>query len=197
MYLTDEREKTLKDVITQVEPELFKKVTWLEVKDFELLVSLNVFNWPLMNDAIYKFKRYEDSSLEYSWINRHAWENVWLFDTTITEEEFRDLVEATDEEKEEAENIVKKYGKEDNKLLKAIIESIIACWWIWNYSKNIYPYIKVYYSDLYNSYSDRDHFVAAVNATVQRYTEWMDSFSWTEIFITKWKWTGTFFLKDE
>ena len=27
MYLTDEREKTLKDVITQVEPELFKKVT--------------------------------------------------------------------------------------------------------------------------------------------------------------------------
>jgi hypothetical protein len=27
MYLTDNREKCLKDVITQVEPELFKKVT--------------------------------------------------------------------------------------------------------------------------------------------------------------------------
>lgn len=91
MYLTDERERTLKDVITQVEPELFKKVTWLEVKDFELLVSLNVFNWPLMNDAIYKFKRYEDSSFEYAWLNRHQWENIWLFDTTITEAEFREM----------------------------------------------------------------------------------------------------------
>lgn len=27
MYLTDNREKCLKDVVTQVEPELFKKVT--------------------------------------------------------------------------------------------------------------------------------------------------------------------------
>ena len=40
MYLTDYREKSLKDVITQLEPGLFKKVTGLEVKDFELLVSL-------------------------------------------------------------------------------------------------------------------------------------------------------------
>lgn len=91
MYLTDNREKCLKDVITQVEPELFKKVTWLTVKDFELLVSLWLFNWNLMNQAVYSFKRYEDSSLEYSWINRHAFEEkVWWFDQTITVEEFRD-----------------------------------------------------------------------------------------------------------
>ena len=44
MYLTDYREYSLKDVITQLEPELFKKVAGLDVKDFELLVSLNVFN---------------------------------------------------------------------------------------------------------------------------------------------------------
>ncbi len=31
----------------------------------------NVFNSALMNDAIYKFKRYEDASLEYIGINRH------------------------------------------------------------------------------------------------------------------------------
>ena len=37
MYLTDYRESSLKDVITQLEPGLFKKVTGLEVKDFELL----------------------------------------------------------------------------------------------------------------------------------------------------------------
>jgi hypothetical protein len=65
MYLTDYREHSLKDVITQLEPGLFKKVTGLEVSDFELLVSLGVFNSSMMNDAVYKFKRYEDASLEY------------------------------------------------------------------------------------------------------------------------------------
>ena len=89
MYLTDNREKCLKDVVTQVEPELFKKVTWLTVQDFELLVSLWLFNWNLMNQAVYSFKRYEDSSLEYAGINRHEFEGkVWWFDQTITKEEF-------------------------------------------------------------------------------------------------------------
>ena len=55
MYLTDYRERCLKDVITQLEPGLFKKVTGLSVKDFELLVSLGVFNDPLMNDAPARF----------------------------------------------------------------------------------------------------------------------------------------------
>lgn len=65
MYLTDYREHCLKDVITQLELGLFKKVTGLDVKDFELLVSFGVFNSEKMNDAIYKFKRYEDASLDY------------------------------------------------------------------------------------------------------------------------------------
>lgn len=197
MYLTDNREKCLKDLITQVEPELFKKVTWLAVKDFELLVSLWLFNGDLMNQAVYSFKRYEDSSLEYSGINRHELEEkVWWFDQTITVDEFYAPREASPEWKEMAINIVKKYEKENNELLKAIVESIIANWWIWNYSKHIYPYIKSYYIDLYSNYKDWDHFVATVNATVQRYTKWMDSFRWTEIFISEWKWTWTFRLKD-
>ncbi|MDE7383346.1 MAG: hypothetical protein K2M99_05605, partial [Treponemataceae bacterium] len=84
MYLTDYREQTLKEVITQLEPGLFKKVTGLDVKDFELLVSLNVFNGPLMNDAVFKFKRYEDSSLSYTGINRHSSDTVvGGFDTVI------------------------------------------------------------------------------------------------------------------
>ena len=92
MYLTDYRERTLKDVITQLEPGLFKKVSGLDVKDFELLVSLGVFNGPLMNDAIFKFKRYEDSSLVYTGINRHGSEvSVGLFDTTITVEEYNEM----------------------------------------------------------------------------------------------------------
>lgn len=89
MYLTDYREKSLKDVITQLEPGLFKKVTGLNVKDFELLVSLGVFNSALMNDAVYKFKRYEDASLEYTGLNKHGDEGIGLYDTVITAEEYR------------------------------------------------------------------------------------------------------------
>jgi hypothetical protein len=89
MYLTDYRERSLKDVITQLEPGLFKKVTGLSVKDFELLVSLDVFNSALMNDAIYKFKRYEDSSLEYVGINRHAGEAVGLYDTVLSPSDYQ------------------------------------------------------------------------------------------------------------
>ena len=51
-------------------------MTGLNVKDFELLVSLNVFNEALMNDAVYKFKRYEDASLSYTGIDRHAGESI-------------------------------------------------------------------------------------------------------------------------
>jgi hypothetical protein len=87
MYLTDYRERTLKDVITQLEPGLFKRVTGLSMKDFELLVSLGVFNSGLMNDAVYKFKRYEDASLSYTGINKHAGEDIGLYDTVITQDD--------------------------------------------------------------------------------------------------------------
>lgn len=88
MYLTDYREYSLKDVITQLEPSLFKKVTGLTVKDFDLLVSLGVFNEALMNDAVYKFKRYEDSSLNYTGINKHEGEKVGLFNTVISKDDY-------------------------------------------------------------------------------------------------------------
>lgn len=88
MYLTDYREYSLQDVITQLEPELFKKVTGLDVKDFELLVSLNVFNEALMNDAVYKFKRYEDASLIYTGIDKHSGESVGLYSTVISREDY-------------------------------------------------------------------------------------------------------------
>lgn len=88
MYLTDYREYSLKDVITQLEPSLFKKVTGLDVKDFELLVSLNVFNESLMNDAVYKFKRYEDASLSYTGIDRHAGEQIGLYSTVVSKDDY-------------------------------------------------------------------------------------------------------------
>ena len=90
MYLTDYRERTLKDVITKLEPGLFKKVTGLTPKDFELLVSLGVFNSALMNDAVYKFKRYEDSSLVYTGVDKHEGEKIGLYDTVLSREEYKD-----------------------------------------------------------------------------------------------------------
>ena len=94
MYLSDFREMSLKDVITQFEPALFRKVTGLTIKDFELLVSLNVFNDSVMNDAVYHFKRYEDASLEYTGINKHVDdENVGLFSTVISKDEYERMDE--------------------------------------------------------------------------------------------------------
>lgn len=89
MYLTDYRERTLKDVITQLEPGLFKKVTSLSVSDFELLLSIGLFNSTLMNSAVFSFKRYEDTSLSYSGITKHEPSEVGLFDTVISSNEFK------------------------------------------------------------------------------------------------------------
>ncbi|KAF0208237.1 MAG: putative restriction [Actinobacteria bacterium] len=93
MYLTDYRERCLKDVITQLEPALFKKVTGLTVSDFELLVSIGVFNSALMNDAVYKFKRYEDASLSYTGINKHEGEDIGLYDTVLSSADYKSTFE--------------------------------------------------------------------------------------------------------
>jgi hypothetical protein len=84
MYLTDFRENTLKDVITKLEPDLFKAVTGLTVDDFNLLVSLNVFNSGHMNQAVFAFRRYEDSSLSYTGIESHkGLRHFGLYDTVV------------------------------------------------------------------------------------------------------------------
>src|SRR3989339_1074903 len=93
MYLTDYRERCLRDVITQLEPGLFKKVTGLTVKDLELLVSLGVFNSALMNDAVFKFKRYEDASLSYTGINKHEGEDIGLYDTVLSSKDVQPTFE--------------------------------------------------------------------------------------------------------
>lgn len=91
MYLTDFRENTLHDVITKIEPDLFKKVTGLSVADFNLLVILGVFNSIHMNQAVFAFRRYEDASLHYAGIRSHPEQQriLGLYDTVITLEEER------------------------------------------------------------------------------------------------------------
>ena len=98
MYLTDFREQRLKDVITKIEPKLFQKVTGLTTADFERLVSLGVFNSALMNDAVWKFRRYEDASLRYMGVTRHKRTELGLFDTALTEEDFKATFEGLVEE---------------------------------------------------------------------------------------------------
>lgn len=84
MYLTDYREESLTDIIRKLEPELFQRVTSLTIPDFELLVSVGVFNSTQMNDSILLFRRYEDSSLEYTGVNRHKNDNyIGIFDAKV------------------------------------------------------------------------------------------------------------------
>lgn len=85
MYLTDFRENTLQDVITKIEPALFKTVTGLTVSDFNLLVNLGVFNSIYMNQAVFAFRRYEDASLFYTGIRSHPEQQrvLGLYDTVI------------------------------------------------------------------------------------------------------------------
>lgn len=87
MYLTDFRENTLHDVITKIEPDLFRTVTGLTVQDFNLLVGLGVFNATQMNQAVFAFRRYEDASLSYTGIKSHkGLRRYGLYDTVVAVE---------------------------------------------------------------------------------------------------------------
>ena len=91
MYLTDYREQCIKDVITQIEPELFKKVTGLSVKDFDTLCSIGLFDSEKMNQGIFGFRKYENSSLSYTGIDKHEGEAIGGWDTVLRREEYEAL----------------------------------------------------------------------------------------------------------
>ena len=130
MYLTDYRERCLKDVITQLEAGLFKKGTGLSVADFNMLCTLGVFNAPLMNDAIFKFKRYEDSSLTYTGINRHAGDEVGGWDTTIRKSQYERLFynqqSSMSEVDEEAYTQRSETATEPRVTVKTPVKSVVA-----------------------------------------------------------------------
>ena len=90
MYLTDDRERTVKDLITEVEPELFEKVTTLSIKDFERLVNAGAFNESKMNDAVWKFRQFEEPSLSYTKPAEVQTRGGW---TVRRDERFAELVE--------------------------------------------------------------------------------------------------------
>jgi hypothetical protein len=91
MYLTEYREQTLKDIITKLEPELFKKVTGLSVETFDALCEIGLFDPEKMNQGIFGFRRYESSSLNYTGIDMHEGEDVGGWDTVLKRQEFDEL----------------------------------------------------------------------------------------------------------
>jgi len=90
MYLTDFRECALKDVIENIEPDLFTRVTGLSIRDFRRLCELGVFHGPNLNSAIFAFRNYEESSLSYAG-NALKIENVGGFDTVVSREESKEI----------------------------------------------------------------------------------------------------------
>lgn len=90
MYLSEYREKTLIEIIQNLETDLFRRVTNLTIEDFKSLVELEVFNSALMNEAVFAFKRYEDPSLFYAGkeVSKHYYDEIGGFDKTISAEEY-------------------------------------------------------------------------------------------------------------
>lgn len=108
MYMTDFREETLSDIIMKLEPELFEKVTGLTIADFELLIELGLFNSELMNSVVYKFRKYEDASMNYSGINRHE----------------KDLIIGGFNEVKEKEIVGKKYTPKNTRFNNSVVHHI-------------------------------------------------------------------------
>lgn len=94
MYLTDYREQALVDVIRNIEPDLFTKVTGLTIREFDMMCEVGAFNQTELNAAIAQFRRFEDASLEYAG-GRAANEGqmVGLFDTVVSREEADEIIE--------------------------------------------------------------------------------------------------------
>jgi hypothetical protein len=94
MYLTDYREETLKDVITNIEPELFRKVTGLMVSDFEKMCEIGVFQSTNINSAVFAFKRFEQYSLVYAG-GKELNESDILggFDAKVRRDELEEVIE--------------------------------------------------------------------------------------------------------
>jgi len=87
LYLTDFRENTLKDLVTKLEPNLFKTVNGLTVEDSNLLVCLNIFTSTHMNQAVFAFRHYEGASLSYTGIESHeGLRHFGLYDTVVARE---------------------------------------------------------------------------------------------------------------
>lgn len=63
----------------------------LSIKDFDILCSIGLFDSEKMNQGIFGFRKYENSSLSYTGIDKHAGESVGGWDTVLRREEYEEL----------------------------------------------------------------------------------------------------------
>ena len=91
MYLTDNREERVEDLILRVEPNLFEIVTGIKIKFFERLRNYGLFNNDLMNDKVLSFRMLEDASLDYTGIAIDRPTGMGLFDTVISDKDFEKI----------------------------------------------------------------------------------------------------------
>ena len=93
MYLTDDRESSIEELILSIEPDLFVKSTGISIESFKELCRLNVFNRDELTMAIFAFKKYEEASLSYLDGVVKESELIAGFDNVFTKEEARKLME--------------------------------------------------------------------------------------------------------
>ena len=65
MYLTEERERALVDVIESVDTELFQDVTGITIEEFQELRDAGAYDENALNQAVLKFREEEAKSLGY------------------------------------------------------------------------------------------------------------------------------------
>lgn len=94
MYLTDDREKSVKELIEQIETDLFVKTTGISLETFEELCKINIFNVQSLNAAIFSFKQYEDSSLNYLGEDKELPQIVAGWDSTFTREDAEEIIKS-------------------------------------------------------------------------------------------------------
>ena len=100
------------DVIRKLEPKLFTKVTGIKVSEFEVLLELGIIDEEHMNDSVFLFRRYEDSSLTYTGIDKHTRDrNIGLFSKTISEEEYEEAEIEIPEDPNDLLGLSKQTGK--------------------------------------------------------------------------------------
>ena len=92
MYLTDDREKSVKELITQIETDLFIKTTGITLESFNELCKIDIFNIQTLNAAIFSFKQYEDSSLNYIGNSKQNLDIVTGWESTYTKEEADEII---------------------------------------------------------------------------------------------------------
>lgn len=97
MYLTENREETLKDVIMQLETDLFTRVTGISLEEFKRFCDIGVFNARTMNDGVWQFRLAEEGSLHYAG-GREYDLKIGGWDTTVSRDEAIEIVGKLDEQ---------------------------------------------------------------------------------------------------